>query len=114
MITKYFTVLLLVSLVGIGVFGFTFFNHEMNHANNDCLVKTIAGEACPTNIVEFAMNNTLVSSIFSLVFVLVFLFLISFSIFLLSPNWLGLKFRTNYFQQKFIRWLALLEYSPSA
>lgn len=114
MIIKYsLSLLLLVSILAMGVFGFTFLNHEMNHANDDCLVNTINGEACPTKIVEFAMNNTLVSSIFNLFFALIFLLLLPFSILLLSQGWRDLKLKTNYCRRSFIRWLALLEHSPS-
>lgn len=114
MIIKYLlSLFLLVSILALGVFGFTFLNHEMDHANNDCLVNTINGEACPTKILEFAMENTLVSSIFNLFFALVFLLLPSFSIFRLAQIWRDLKPQTNYYRRSFIRWLALLEHSPS-
>ncbi len=118
MIIKYLLSLsLLLSILAIGVFGFTFLNHERDHLNNNCFVNTINGEACPTKIVEFAMNNTLVSSVFNLFnlfFALIFLTLTFYLLFLLFPVGLFLKLNPDHHQQKFTRWLALLEHSPSA
>ncbi len=114
MILKYIlSLLLLASTLATGVFGFVFLNHEMNHANSNCLANTINGEACPTKIVEFAMNNSLVSSIFNLFFALIFLLLLPTSIFWLLQSWRDLKLKANCFQRSLIRWLSLLEHSPS-
>ena len=114
MIKKILPALLLTSILALGAFGFIFINHEMNHVSDDCLVKTINGEACPTKIVELAMNNTLVSSIFILFFASILTFFGASFLNKLLENQFFVKLDTHYSQRRLVRWLALLEHSPSA
>ena len=110
---KYFiSFFLIISFVSTGVFSFAFFAHGADHPNNDCLVYTIDGAICPISGVQ-TLAKTLIPIIFQLFFALVLLFLIPIPIFRLSQNWRYLKFWTAYHRRGFIRWLALLENSPS-
>jgi hypothetical protein len=110
---KYFVSLfLIISFVSTGVFSFAFFAHGANHFDNNCLVYTIEGAICPVSGVQ-GLAEILIPAIFQLFFALVLLFLIPVSIFRLSQNWRYLKFRIDYHRRRFIRWLALLENSPS-
>ena len=110
---KFLTALLLIiSFISLSVFSLAIFDHSMNHLNNNCLIYTINGVICPTNIIEFALK-TLILSIFNLFLILGFLFLIPVSIFLLFHRWLFSKSDISYSWRQFIRWLALLEHSPS-
>jgi len=111
---KYLASLILICIIGIGIFGFTIFNHEMNHQNSGCLAYQIDGVACPTNIIKRALSKTLVTSIFGLFLTIIFLLVISiFSTPPLFQVWPSFKLNPNYYQYKFISWLALLENSPS-
>lgn len=121
---KYFiSLVLIISFVAITIFSFAIFNHDMSHANNGCLAYALAGVACPTNIIAFALHHvaiiktlskTLISPIFHSLFTLVFLFSASISLFLFFQSWLFPKFNSSHSQRKFTRWLALLENSPAA
>jgi len=118
------SLLLVVSFIGLAVFSFAIFNHGLNHSAGSCLAYTINGAACPTNIIKFVMHHvavlqifsrTLISSILVLFFALaLFLFLVPFFVLWLFQNWPFSKLNTSYSQRKFVRWLALLEHSPSA
>lgn len=109
---KYFTSLLLIaSFVGLAIFSFTIFNHNMNHSNNSCLAYTVTGVICPTTIMAFALRYLV--AIFDLLLMLGFLSFTPISLFLLFQDGSLAKLNPSYCQRKFIRWLALLENSPS-
>src|SRR5574343_728492 len=89
------TLLLIMSFVGIGVFGFTLVDHVMmGSSNNDCVASAIDGTECPTNLM--AMTSHHISAIQTLtttlpassnwLLLLASLLLIAVSIFLFYKN----------------------------
>ncbi len=128
---KYLTSLLLImSFIGIAVFGFAIFDHGMHNPNSDCVASVIDGVACPTNILNMALHHisvlqgfsqTLIPSTVSIL--LLSLLLTAFSFFLFQkdlfypqPVFLFYRHRNPtrpHRQQKITSWLALFEHSPS-
>ncbi len=131
---KYLLALILVvSFVGIAVFGFSIFGRGVMHGPN-CITSPIDGTPCPTNIATMTLQHisslqalmmSVVPQISNLFSLLVFAFLISVSIFLLHKNLLypkleflhqrlrDLASNFSYSKQKIISWLSLFENSPA-
>jgi hypothetical protein len=128
------TLLLIMSFVGIGVFGFTLVDHVMmGSSNNDCVASAIDGTECPTNLM--AMTSHHISAIQTLtttlpassnwLLLLASLLLIAVSIFLFYKNLLlpkleflpqrlrDLTLHSLYSKQRIVSWLSLFELSPS-
>ena len=126
--------LLIVSFAGIGIFGFTLADHDMQSPNNDCVASAIGGTECPTNIVGMTLHHisaiqslttTVVPPIGSLLLLLASLLLISVSIFLFYKNLLlpkleflpqrlrDLTLHSLYSKQRITSWLSLFELSPA-
>lgn len=132
---KYFVSLLLImSFVGIGIFGFALFDMGSNHLSTGCVAPAIDGTVCPTSIVGMTLHHisalqtlttTAVSSGSNWLLLLATLLLISVSIFLFYKNLLfpKLKFLREHLRdlillalsskQKIISWLSLFELSPA-
>ena len=128
------TLILIVSFVGIAIFGFAVFDHGMSSSDNNCVSSPIDGTVCPTNIVAMTLQHisalqTLTMSatpqISNLLFLLAFISLIFISIILFYKNLLYPKLELShqrlqdlasdfsYSKQKIISWLSLFENSPA-
>ena len=132
---KYFVSLLLImSFIGTGIFGFAIFDHGMDSPNSNCVGSAMNGTVCPTNIVGMTLHHisalqtlatTAVSSGSNWLLLLATLLLVSVSIFLFYKNLLfpKLKFLREHLQdlillalsskQKILSWLSLFELSPA-
>jgi len=129
------SLLLIVSFVVIGIFGFTLFEHGMMDAsNNGCGVSTINEAICPTGLRGMTIHHvsalqilttTVVSPIFSLLLFLASVLITSVSIFLFYKKILFSKLKllpqhlrdltidSLLGQRKFTSWLSLFELSPA-
>ena len=128
------TLILLISFVGIAIFGFTLFAHGMDSSDNNCITSPIDGTACPTSIAAMTLHHisslqTLLTSVtpsFSNLFLLLaFLLLVSVSILSFYKNLLSQKLgfsrerlrdlasNFSYSKQKITSWLSLFENSPA-
>ncbi len=129
------SLLLIISLIAIGVFGFSLFDHAMmDGSSGGCVASAIDGTTCPTNIMDMTLHHvsalqtlttTVVPPISGWLLLIVSLFLASVSLFLfyknlllpkpkLSPQgWRDLRFHSLRNQQKITSWLSLFELSPS-
>ena len=128
------TLLLIMSFVGVGIFGFALFDHAMmDGSNGGCVASAIDGTECPTNIVAMVSHH--VSAIQTLtttlpassnwLLLLASLLLVSVSIFLFYKDFLlpkleslpqrlrDLTLHSLYSKQRIISWLSLFELSPS-
>ena len=128
------TLLLIMSFVGVGIFGFALFDHAMmDGSNGGCVASAIDGTECPTNIVAMVSHH--ISAIQTLtttlpassnwLLLLASLLLVSVSIFLFYKNLLlpKLKFlpqrlreltlHSLYSRKRIISWLSLFELSPA-
>jgi len=128
------TLLLIVSFVGIGIFGFALFDHAMmDGSNSGCVASAIDGTECPTNIMAMASHH--VSAIQTLtttlpassnwLLLLASLLLVSVSIFLFYKDLLlpksellpqrlrDLSLSSLRSRQKIVSWLSLFELSPA-
>ena len=130
----YLSLSLIIVFIGLSVFGFLAFNHDMANENGGCFASNISGTVCPLDVINFVLHHVLALQIFSQALLsssfdlLISLIIISF----LLPLWLwwrhhllppphqftssrkrnfGVNFRLN--QLKFIHWLALFEQSPA-
>ena len=128
------TLLLIVSFVGIGIFGFALFDHAMmDGSNSGCVASAIDGTECPTNIMAMASHHvsaiqtltTTLPSSSNWLLLLASLLLVSVSIFLFHKNSLSPKLESLpqrlrdlilhslYSKQRITSWLSLFELSPS-
>ncbi len=126
------SLLLIMSFVGIGVFGFAIFDHAMmDGSNSGCVASAIDGTVCPTSIMSMTLHHisaiqTLTTALPSSSSLLLLLAsLISVSIFLFDKNILlpkleslpqrrrDLTLHSLYSRQKIVSWLSLFELSPS-
>ena len=128
------TLLLIMSFVGVGIFGFALFDHAMmDGSNGGCVASAIDGTECPTNIVAMVSHH--VSAIQTLtttlpassnwLLLLASLLLVSVSIFLFYKDLLlpkleslpqrlrELTLHSLYSRQRITSWLSLFELSPS-
>src|SRR3990167_1457682 len=52
------TLLLIVSFAGMGIFGFSLFDHAMmDGSNSGCVASAIDGTACPTSIMSMTLHH---------------------------------------------------------
>lgn len=128
------TLLLIMSFVGIGVFGFTLVDHVMmDGSNSGCVASAVDGTECPTNIMAMTPHHvsaiqtltTTLPASSSWLLLLASLILVSFSIFLFYKNLLlpkleslpqslrELTLHSLYSKQKIVSWLSLFELSPA-
>ena len=128
------TLLLIVSFAGMGIFGFSLFDHAMmDGSNGGCVASAIDGTECPTNIMAMTLHH--VSAIQTLtttlpassnwLLLLASLLLVSVSIFLFYKDLLlpkleflpqrlrDLTLSSLYSRQRITSWLSLFELSPS-
>jgi hypothetical protein len=128
------TLLLIVSFAGMGIFGFSLFDHAMmDGSNSGCVASAIDGTECPTNIMAMTLHH--VSAIQTLtttlpassnwLLLLASLLLVSVSIFLFYKDLLlpkleflpqrlrDLTLSSLYSRQRITSWLSLFELSPS-
>ena len=122
--------LLIGSVIGIAVFGFTIFDHNAHTPNSDCVASVINGVVCPTNIVNMALHHISVAQTFlqtlapstdsilllSLLFAVLSFLLLRKDLF--HPQLVfssrGYKNPTrSRRRQKITSWLALFEHSPA-
>lgn len=130
---KYLAPLLIISFIGIGVFGFAFSDMSMGHQGG-CIASAIDGTECPTNIAQFAthhveaiqsLTTTIIPPIGSWLLLLASLLLIGATLAFLYENLLYPKLEfhrsrlretelnLSHSKQKIISWLALFELSPA-
>ncbi len=126
---------LIISILGVAVFGLTMFDHGMHgQTNNNCLGSAIDGTECPTSLVAMTLHHisalqtlttTTVPSNYTVLLLLATLILVSVSIFLFYKNLLlpklvhlpqrlqELSIHSHYSRQRIVSWLSLFELSPS-
>ena len=129
---KYTAALLFLSFIGIAVFGFVSMNHSMMQGEN-CIVSAVMGNPCPINQGSFALHHLAALAVFSnslpsAIFNVSPLIALSFALVLLAflgakgpysrpPSFAYALRRRNVRHRshtlRFMRWLALLEHSPS-
>ena len=127
------SLLLIMSFVGMSIFSFAIFDHDMNSSNNSCIASIIDGTVCPMSITGMILHHisalktfiTTVPSISNWLLLLVFLLFIPVSIFPFYKNLLfprakslsqrlrDLTFNFLYSKQKIVSWLSLFELSPA-
>ena len=128
------SLLLIISFVGVGIFGFALFDMGPNHLSTGCVASIIDRTTCPTSIVGMTMRHistfqtlttVVVSSGSNWLLLLASLFLVSVLIFLFYKNLLlpkleflrerlqDLTLRSLQSKRRIISWLSLLELSPA-
>ena len=130
------TLLLIVSFAGMGIFGFSLFDHAMmDGSNSGCVASAIDGTVCPTRIMDMTLHHisalqtittTVVPPISGLLLLLASLLLISVSILLFYKDQLlpklgllpqrlrDLTLHSLFSRQKITSWLSLFELSPAS
>ena len=130
----YLSLSLIVVFLGLSIFGFLAFNHDMDSESGGCFASTIDGTGCPSNILSFVLHHFLALQMFIkgllavgfdfLIPLILIGFLLSFwfcrggsllyywSQFA-SPRWQNFKINLRPNQSKLIHWLSLLEQSPT-
>ncbi len=129
---KLLSLLIIISVLVIGVFGFTSMNHGANHSVG-CIASAVDNTPCPENIAAMSVHHIQAFiSFFSVIPSIPFIFLlVLFLAVFLSAGFLYIKYRdlllTNLAfwrirhdperqlarPREIIRWLSLLENSPS-
>lgn len=128
------TYFLIISFLGIGIFGFALFDHSMMTGSNvGCVASIIEGAKCPTSIMAMTIHHfsvlqaltTTLPSTSNLILLLAYLLLISVSILLFNKSLFPLQFEVlpqrirdltlHYLhsRQKIASWLSLFELSPA-
>ena len=129
------TLLLIVSFAGMGIFGFSLFDHAMmDGSNSGCVASAIDGTVCPTSIMDMTLHHISVLQILSTTTVpsgsnwlllLASLFLVSVLIFLFYKDLLlpkleflrerlrDLILHSLQSKRRIVSWLSLLELSPA-
>ncbi|OYV26300.1 MAG: hypothetical protein B7W98_03215 [Parcubacteria group bacterium 20-58-5] len=128
------TFLLIMSFVGIGIFGSTLFDHAMmDGSDSGCVASALDGTACPTSIMAMTLHHvsalqaltTTLPSSSNWLLLLASLLLISVSIFIFYKNLLlpkleflpqrlrDLTLHSLYSKQRITSWLSLFELSPA-
>lgn len=136
---KYLAIILLIGFMGMGLFGFIGMPHQMSgHSGSDCLASFVVGSSlCPDGNNSFSyafyhiqayqfFSNALISSfaaifaVIALAFILTFVFREFDARFVLRNQIFYLKKRLTEIAdslhssfRNFIRWLSILENSPS-
>lgn len=128
------TLLLIMSFVGIGIFGFALFDHAvMDGSDSGCVASAIDGTTCPTSIMAMTLHHvsalqtltTTLPASSNWLLLLASLLLVSVAIFLFHKNLLlpkleflpqrlrDLTLDSLHSQQKITSWLSLFELSPA-
>lgn len=128
---KYFApILLILSFVGIAIFGFAIFNHVMHSTNSGCVASTIDWATCPTTLTAMTFHHISALQAFLqillpstasillpiLLFSVITCFFLRKIIFSPQLTFLFRRYRiseTRLHQQKITSWLALFELSPA-
>lgn len=136
---KFLTLILLIGFIGMGLFGFVGMPHQMSeHSDSDCLASFVVNKIlCPDGNNSFSyafyhiqayqfFSNALVSSFVAICAVIALAFLLTFVLKKIDTR-LILRNQIFYLKKRlteiadslissfrnFIRWLSLLENSPS-
>ena len=128
---KYLSLLLIISILVIGVFGFTSMNHGTNHSTG-CIASAVDNTPCPENISAMAVHHIQAFiSFFSVVPSIPFIYLLALLLAVfLSIGYLFIKRQESLLtsllwrirrdperqlvrSRKITRWLSLFENSPS-
>lgn len=124
------TTVMLISFVGIAVFGFVFLASGMSEHSADCITSPIDGASCPVSIVGMTLQHistiqnfsqALIPSTVLLLFVALFSLAISFYFLLKNLVYPSVRFSFQrrkdpakfLSQQKIVSWLSLFENSPA-
>lgn len=136
---KYLTLILLIGFMGKGLFGFVAMPHQMSeHSSSDCLASFVVNKSlCPDGNNSFSyafyhiqayqfFSNALIGSFAAIFAVIASAFILSFvfreldalsvlrnQIFYLKKRLTEIVDSIHSSLKDFIRWLALLENSPS-
>ena len=128
---KHFTSsLLILSFVGIAIFGFAIFDHVMHSSDSDCAASTINWTACPISLATMTLHHisalqaflqVLIPSTFSvllltLLLAAILIFLLQKKLFYFQSTFVFCRCGRHvryYGQQKIISWLARFEFSPT-
>lgn len=136
---KYLAIILLIGFIGMGLFGFIGMPHQMSgHSDSECLASFVVGSSlCPDGNNSFSyafyhikayqfFSNALISSFVAIFAVITLAFLLTFvfrefdarsflrnQIFYLKKRLLEISDSLHSSLKDFIRWLSLLENSPS-
>lgn len=131
---SYLSLSLIIVFLGLSIFGFLAFNHNMADESGGCFASTIDGTACPSNVLSFVLHHFLALQMFIkglvavgfdfLISLILIGFLLSFWLWwrrdlLYSPDqftplwWRNSRVNLRSDQPKFIHWLSLLEQSPT-
>lgn len=126
---------LILSFLGIALFGFAFFDMDMSPSHmGGCVASAIDGTVCPINVADAAAHHlsawqsftsTLVSPISGWSSLIVVLLLVAVSVFLFhkyllysGPQFVRQRLRdltldSLFSKQKIVSWLSLFELSPA-
>ncbi len=125
------SLLLIMSFVGIGIFGLEALDHSMRHGQSDCVASIVTNTLCPVNLRSIITHHfAAIQSFFNVpISTLVFSVILLIAVSIIGPIYL-FKFRFLYSQfitqrsedyrlrfnlgrHKLISWIALFELSPS-
>ena len=127
------SLLLILSILGIGVFSFSFIDHSMQDSDKNCASTVMGKTVCPTNIAAMtshhistiqALTTAVLSDSFTLVLSMSLILTLA-SVFLLYKILPLVRFRLlsrrlrdldlifSYSRQRVTSWLSLFELSPS-
>jgi len=129
---KYLTLMALVGLIVVGVFGFVGMNHEMDHESGNCVASVLNIAVCPSETISSALYHiaayksfsqmTLVSLSLLITLLLALLFFIAVRSvrgalapipIALSPQAVRRRNTHRASGVEFTRWLSRFENSPS-
>lgn len=136
---KYLALILLIGFIGMGLFGFIGMPHQMSgHSGSDCLASFVVNKIlCPDGNNSFSyafyhiqayqfFSNALIGSFAAIFAVIALTFVLTFvlrnfdiwlvfknQIFYLKKRLLEISYSLHSSLKNFIRWLSLLENSPS-
>lgn len=127
---KSITLIVLVGIIAIGVFGFTGMTHDMEHGSGNCVASAVTAVICPSDALGSALYHIIAYKSFSKMTLTSSLLTFLFALLLLAAA--ALAARTRLFpiprtvprafirkrerpapQEKFMCWLARFENSPS-
>lgn len=122
---------LIISFVGVGVFGLSALEHSMSRGQSDCLASIMTNVPCLTNLKDVATHHLAAIQSFlnipvgAFVFSIILLIVVSaiglaslFRFLFLRSQYITERSRNNRLgsnlgKHKLISWLALFEHSPS-
>ena len=136
---KYLATILLIGFVGVAIFGFMWMPHQMSdHAGSDCIASLVVGKSlCPDGNNSFSyafyhfqayefFSSAIIVSVAAVLAIIAFAFILTFALKNFDPRSISRK-QIIYLKKRlieiadslhsnlknFIRWLSLLENSPS-